>query len=114
MDGIQEKIQYRIQQYLENDKTGIRYNILYLLLNNKKATIDDIYNELSKFYDITKISVSSMLGYINSRLGITQSHKSNYKNPIVYCIKEKYKSMVRNLLSKYNQFTHTKLSNPNL
>ncbi|MEM1752625.1 MAG: DUF2551 domain-containing protein, partial [Archaeoglobaceae archaeon] len=59
----------RVKAYLERDKTGIRKDLLLILLQGGKYTTSEIYEILKKKgYDINQKGVSAMIGIIGSRV----------------------------------------------
>ena len=80
----------RLEQFLKTDKIGYRRIVLDIFLSRKEFTVDDIYEDLSKMYSVTRNKVASMIGYIHSKIGSLTSHKESYKTPIVYRIKDEY------------------------
>ncbi|MBQ3620575.1 MAG: DUF2551 domain-containing protein [Methanosarcinaceae archaeon] len=88
--SMKSAILLRLEQFLESDKVGYRRLVLDLFLSRKEFTVDDIYEDLSKTYTVTRNKVASMIGYIHSKIGILSSHKESYKTPIVYRIKDEY------------------------
>lgn len=86
--------------YLELDMDGLRKFIIDILLRLKRITVDQLFNELNKKFNISYSAVASTLGYIHSKLGILHAYKESYKTPIVYSLKEEYADIVENALSK--------------
>jgi hypothetical protein len=100
MDSLKVRIKRRVETYLELDMHGLRKFIIDILLRLKKITVDQLFNELNKKFNISYSAVASTLGYIHSKLGILHAYKESYKTPIVYSLKEEYVDIVENALSK--------------
>ena len=100
MDSLQLKIKQRLQNFIEKDEDGVRSNILCVFLNSNKLTIDDLYSIIATKYNISRNSIASLVGYIQSKLGIIQSYKKDYKSPTVYYLKEKYAFIIKLVLKQ--------------
>ncbi len=98
MDSIRAKIKRRLQKFIELDVNGLRSQVLSLFLKTKETTVDELHDNLTQRYEISRSAVASMVGYIYSKLGVLRSHKESYKTPIVYSLKEEYADMIRNAL----------------
>ncbi|SFM29866.1 DUF2551 domain-containing protein [Methanolobus profundi] len=98
MDSIRAKIKRRLQKFIELDCNGLRSHILSLFLKVKETTVDELHENITQKYDISRSAVASMVGYIYSKLGVLRSHKESYKTPIVYSLKEEYEDMIRSAL----------------
>jgi arginine repressor len=85
-------VEIRVRKYLENDKNGIRRELLLIFLDGRKHTSDEIYEILkAKGYEINKKSVSAMLGVVSSKLGIVKTELGEKKK---YYIKSEYADLV--------------------
>lgn len=102
MVSLKQKIKKRLEKYIELDPNGIRNYMLNLFLELKNATVDKIYQIISKKYDVSHNVIASMVGYIHSKLGILRAHKESYKTPILYCLKEEYIDLVKSVLRRKN------------
>ena len=100
MDSLKVRIKRRVETYRELDMHGLWKFIIDILLRLKKITVDQLFNELNKKFNISYSAVASTLGYIHSKLGILHAYKESYKTPIVYSLKEEYVDIVENALSK--------------
>lgn len=100
MGSLKHKIAKRLEKYLELDTNGIRNHIVKIFLDVKKATVDAIYQIISKKYDVSHNVIASMIGYIHSKLGILRAHKESYKTPILYSLKEEYIELVRSIVNR--------------
>ncbi|WP_340818177.1 DUF2551 domain-containing protein [Methanolobus sp. WCC4] len=98
MDSIRAKIKRRLQKFIELDCNGLRSHILSLFLKVKETTVDELHENITQKYDISRSAVASMVGYIYSKLGVLRSHKESYKTPIVYSLKEEYEDLIRSTL----------------
>lgn len=103
MESIRSKIKRRLQKFIELDVSGLRSYILSIFLNNKKVTVDDLHQAITKKYDTSRSAVASMVGYIHSKLGILSAHKESYKTPIVYTLKEDYIDLITNVLNRVDK-----------
>jgi len=102
MVSLRSIIKKRLEKYLELDSDGIRLVLMKIFLRVKEVTIDDIHEELSKKFDLTRNAVASMVGYIHSKLGVLRKNKTSYKETSTYSIKEKYVDTVKNALKNAN------------
>lgn len=85
-----------MRSYLERDKTGIRKELLLILLQGEKYTTSEIYEILKKKgYDINQKGVSAMIGIIGSRVGIIKSEGGDKKR---YYLKKEYIQLVREIV----------------
>lgn len=100
MDSLQLKIKQRLQKFIEKDEDGVRSNILCVFLNSNKLTIDDLYSIIATKYNVSWNSIASLVGYIQSKLGIIHSYKKDYKSPTVYYLKEKYAFIIKLVLKQ--------------
>jgi predicted transcriptional regulator len=105
MTSIRSKITARLKEFVELDVSGLRTYVLSLLLNVKKSTVDELHKAISKKFDVSRSAVGSMVGYINSKLGILHSHKESYKTPMVYSLKEEYVDLIQNVLASKNTYS---------
>lgn len=48
MESIRSKIKRRLQKFIELDVSGLRSYILSIFLNNKKVTVDDLHQAITK------------------------------------------------------------------
>lgn len=86
----------RLKKYLENDKNGIRKELLLVFLDGKKHTSDEVYEILkSKGFAMNKRSVSAMLGVVSSKLGIVKTELGEKKK---YYIKGEYVELVERVV----------------
>lgn len=102
MVSLRAIIKKRLEKYLELDSDGIRSVLMKIFLRVKEVTIDDIYKELSKKFEVTRNAVASMVGYIHSKLGVLRKNKTSYKETSTYSIKEKYVDIVKTALNNAN------------
>jgi len=96
--SLKESIIARLEQFITADATGYRRKCLSLFVRIKEFTIKQIHSLLAKEYDVTRNEVASMIGYIQSKLGILKSHKASYKSPTVYTLKDEYVSLINGYL----------------
>ncbi len=91
-----KEIAERIRKYLDKDKTGIRKELLLILLQGGKYTTSEIHEILrSKGYEINQKGVSAMIGIIGSRIGIIKSESGEKKR---YYLKKEYSELVREIV----------------
>ena len=100
-ETLKESIMVRLEQFVLADTTGYRKQCLYLFVKIKEFTVNQIYELLSREYEVTRNEVASMIGYIHSKVGILKSHKESYKSPIVYTIKDEYVNLINSYLITY-------------
>ncbi|MDD1702214.1 MAG: DUF2551 domain-containing protein [Methanoregula sp.] len=90
---IKNVIERRLKSYLSRDRTGIRREVLRLLLRIRSVTIADIVAELKNQFPVSYHAVASMIGIIASRIGILRASR-NADGFNTYELKEKYAEMV--------------------
>lgn len=87
------EVEKRIKSYLEKDKSGLRRELLLILLDGKKHTSEEVFEVLkSKGFAITRKKVSAMLGVVSSKLGIVKTELGERKK---YYIKPEYAELVK-------------------
>ena len=96
--SLKESIMMRLEQFVTADVTGYRRTCLSLFVKIKEFTVSQIYELLSKEYAVTRNEVASMIGYIQSKVGILKSHKESYKSPTVYTLKDEYINLINTYL----------------
>ncbi len=90
---IKRVIENRLRSYLSRDRTGIRREVLMLLVKTKTITIAELVAELQKQFAVTFHAIASMVGIIASRIGILRANR-NTDGVNSYEIKEKYVDIV--------------------
>ena len=95
---IERMIEGRLRSYLSRDKTGIRREVLRLLLRIRQTTIADILDELKGQFSVSFHTIASMVGIIASSIGILKVNR-NIGGVSTYELKEKYAAMVVRLVS---------------
>ena len=100
MSSFRTKIKRRLERYLELDVDGIRYAVMKTILKVKRITIDILHDILSKKFKVSHKTVASMVGYIQSKLGILRAQKQSYKTPTVYTLRDEYVDLVRSVLRR--------------
>ncbi|HNX18122.1 MAG TPA: DUF2551 domain-containing protein [Methanoregula sp.] len=95
---IERMIEGRLRSYLSRDKTGIRREVLRLLLRIRQVTVADIVAGLKEKFSVSFHKIASMVGIIASRIGILKVNR-NASGISTYELKEKYASMVVRLVS---------------
>jgi hypothetical protein len=86
---ITRVIENRLRSYLSRDRTGIRREVLRLLVKTHAITIAELVAELQKQFTVTFHAIASMVGIIASRIGILRATR-NAEGVNRYQIKEKY------------------------
>jgi hypothetical protein len=94
---IEQVIESRLRSYLSRDKTGIRREVLRILLRIRQTTIADILAGLKEQFSVSFHTIASMVGIIASRIGILKVSRSA-GGVTTYELKEKYTSMVVRLV----------------
>jgi hypothetical protein len=95
-----DKRKGRLRSYLRNDETGIRKELLTILLQEKKFTTDKIYEILKeKKFDITHRGVCAMIGLMNTKLGILGVSLRKSQN--IYWVKENCREIILSVLENY-------------
>jgi len=96
-----DEIEARLRKYLERDRRGIRKELLKLLLNGRKYTTHEIYEELKRRgFDLNARGVSAMVGLMSARLGILKMELGE-KNR--YFIKPEYVELVKSILEEFDR-----------
>lgn len=95
---IERMIEGRLRSYLSRDKTGIRREVLRILLQIRQVTIADIVAKLKEQFRVSFHTIASMVGIIASRIGILKVNR-NTGGISTYELKEKYTAMVVRLVS---------------
>ena len=90
-------IEGRLKSYLSRDKTGIRREVLRILLKIRQTTIADILAGLREQFKVSFHTIASMVGIIASRIGILKVSK-NPGGVTTYELREKYACMVVRLV----------------
>ncbi len=86
----------RLRAYLARDRTGLRRELLLILLQGGKYSSSEIHDLLkSKGYDVNQKGVSAMIGIIGSRLGIIKSEGGDKRK---YYLKKEYVELVREIV----------------
>jgi len=94
---IERMIEGRLRSYLSRDKTGIRREVLRILLRIRQTTIADILADLRERFAVSFHKIASMVGIIASRIGILKISR-NSGGITTYELREKYTSMVERLV----------------
>ncbi|MFZ0005803.1 DUF2551 domain-containing protein [Methanoregula sp.] len=94
---IERMIEGRLKSYLSRDKTGIRREVLRILLKIRQTTIADILAGLREQFKVSFHTIASMVGIIASRIGILKVSK-NPGGVTTYELREKYACMVVRLV----------------
>jgi len=94
---IERMIEGRLKSYLSRDKTGIRREVLRILLRIRQTTIADILAGLREQFTVSFHAIASMVGIIASRIGILKVSR-NTGGVTTYELREKYASMVGRLV----------------
>ncbi len=93
------EIEQRLRKYLERDRTGVRKELIKLLLDGRKYTTEDIHRILvEKGYQLNLRGVSAMIGLMSARLGIVKMELGD-KNK--YYLKKEYEDLVRSILVNF-------------
>lgn len=100
--SLKENIMSRLEQFIAADTTGYRKRFLNLFIDVKEFTVSQIHDILSEEYGVTRNEVASMIGYIQSKVGILKSHKESYKSPTVYTVKDEYVALIDTCLRAVN------------
>ncbi len=96
-----DEIEARLRKYLERDRRGIRKELLKLLLNGKKYTTLEIYEELRRRgFELNARGVSAMVGLMSARLGILKMELGE-KNR--YFLKPEYVELVKSVLKEFDR-----------
>ena len=94
---MERMIEGRLLSYLHRDKTGIRREVLRILLRIRQTTIADILADLKEQFTVSFHTIASMVGIIASRIGILKVSR-NTGGVTTYELREKYTAMVVRLV----------------
>ena len=94
---IERMIEGRLKSYLSRDKTGIRREVLRILLKIRQTTIADILTSIREQFKVSFHTIASMVGIIASRIGILKVNR-NTGGVTTYELREKYACMVVRLV----------------
>jgi len=94
---IERMIEGRLRSYLSRDKTGIRREVLRILLRIRQTTIAEILADLKGRFAVSFHKIASMVGIIASRIGILKVSR-NTGGITTYELREKYEAMVVRLV----------------
>ena len=92
--SLKENIISRLEQFVAADATGYRKKILDIFIKVKEFTVNQIHTIVSQEYAVTRNEIASMIGYIQSKVGILKSRKESYKSPTIYTVKDEYISLI--------------------
>jgi len=95
---IKKVIETRLKKYISRDKTGIRREMLKLILKLRSITIPRMHEYLNQKFSISYHSVAAMVGIVASRLGILHVNRSKEGTTSVYELKEQYFELVTRIL----------------
>lgn len=101
--GLNMEVESRIKNYLQKDKSGLRRELLMIMLDGKKHTSEEVCEILrSRGFAVTRKKVSAMLGVVSSKLGVVKTElgekKKYYIKPeYVELVEEAIKANLRNL-----------------
>ncbi|HJJ47376.1 MAG TPA: DUF2551 domain-containing protein [Methanocorpusculum sp.] len=96
---LTKEIEARLKNYLSRDKSGIRKALLTLIVKIRTVTIGQLYEALSKTFDVTYHSVASMVGIISSKFGILSQKKTKDADLATYELKSQYAAIVERVIS---------------
>ena len=96
---LKAEIEKRVQNYLSRDASGIRRELLALLLKVKTVTVNQVYAFLSEKFAVSLHSVASMLGTMASKLGILSIRRERDGDAGIYELRPQYISLVERLLA---------------
>jgi hypothetical protein len=103
MKKIDDGVKNRLIKFLLKDKIGIRKSLLRLFSEAKSYTTVEIYDSLiNQGFNFNYRAVSSMVGQMQSRLGILRVYFTNEHN--VYTIKEDYLDIVKTVLTPFSSW----------
>ncbi len=95
-----EKVKARVTNYLMRDETGIRKSVLKLFLKGKSYTTQEVFDFLIESgFDVNYRGVSSMVGLMNTRLGILRIDVKGDHN--IYSLKDEYKNVLKKTMENY-------------
>jgi len=90
---IRSVIEERLRCYLSRKRSGIRREVIRLLVRNRSLTIAELVTELRSQFAVTFQAIASMVGMIASRIGILRTTR-NSDCVHNYELREKYFGIV--------------------
>lgn len=94
----QHLVESRLTTWLSGDSSGIRRAALSLFLQHEELTIEDVYERLAPFYQISYHRIGGMIGLISSRIGILQGVRDEKRRCRRYRLREKDLPSVKRIL----------------
>lgn len=91
---LRKEIETRVRKYLSRDKSGIRKELLKLMVRLKTMTVAEIHEKLSERFEVSYHSLASMVGTIASKLGILSTRRSPDGTTGIYEVKEQYVDVI--------------------
>lgn len=94
--AVSMEVERRVRDYLRRDESGLRRELLLILLDGKKHTSEEVCEILrNRGFGVTRKKVSAMLGVVSSKLGIVKTELGERKR---YYIKPEYAELVENAI----------------
>ncbi|HJK12010.1 MAG TPA: DUF2551 domain-containing protein [Methanocorpusculum sp.] len=96
---LRKEIENRLRKYLARDKSGIRKELLSLIVRAKSLTVAQIHEKLAEKFSVSYHSVASMVGTIASKLGILSTRRNPSGTLGVYEVKEQYVDVIEQAIA---------------
>ena len=96
---LRKEIENRLRKYLARDKSGIRKELLSLLVRAKSLTVAKIHEKLAEKSSASSHAVASMVGTIASKLGILSTRRNPSGTLGVYEVKEQYVDVIEQAIA---------------
>jgi hypothetical protein len=98
MKPPQLEVLIRLVRFLDVDAQGLRRFVLSWIVETREFTADSLYEIVSQRFEVSKKSITSLIGYISSHLGLLHVSKPSYRSPKTYMLKEEYADLTRSVL----------------
>ena len=93
------EIRRRLKAYLMRDRTGLRREILRLILRFRTITIPQIYGAVRERFSVSYHALASMIGILASRVGILAVKKTPDSPFATYELRDRYEGMLTQILA---------------
>jgi len=93
------EIRRRLKAYLLRDRTGLRREILRLILRFRIVTIPQIFGAVRERFSVSYHALASMIGILASRIGILTMKKTAESSFATYELRDRYVGMLTQILA---------------
>ncbi|MBN1322845.1 MAG: DUF2551 domain-containing protein [Methanotrichaceae archaeon] len=99
MKPSEPEIRKRLIRFLDQDQDGLRKFVIQQILEAGEITVASLHCSVKERFAVSRRVVASLIGYICSSLGLLRAHRSSYRSPIVYVLREEYAEIARYAVS---------------